>query len=131
MPAAGVRVIAACGSFASRPCVDALQSRPAAAEAVQSQHVVSRQALMHARVPACMSMPWVLASVEDFTAGSCTCREGLPAFKPVELRLEDLVAEGRRLAQEQEHVNKFKLSEEYMRNANKGGAAPSLVGFGG
>ena len=58
------------------------------------------------------------------------CREGLPTFKPVELRLEDLVAEGRRLAQEQEHVNNFKLSEEYMRDTNKGGGG-SLVGFGG
>ena len=57
-------------------------------------------------------------------------REGLPTFAPVELVLEDLLAEGRRLAQEQEHVNRMKLSEEYMRDTKHAGGA-TLVGFGG
>jgi hypothetical protein len=58
-----------------------------------------------------------------------TCREGLPTFEPVELRLEDLIKEGVRLADEQEHVNRLRLSDEYMKNTGKKGR--SLVGFGG
>jgi hypothetical protein len=56
-------------------------------------------------------------------------REGLPTFKPEQLRLEALLAEGRRLAQEQEHVNRWRLSEEYMRNT--GTQQSSLIGLSG
>ena len=56
-------------------------------------------------------------------------RERLPSFEPVPLQLEALLAEGRRLAQEQEHVNSFRLSEEYMRNT--GTMQSSLIGLSG
>ena len=56
-------------------------------------------------------------------------RERLPSFTPVPLRLEALLAEGRRLAQEQEHVNSFRLSEEYMRST--GTQQSSLIGLSG
>lgn len=56
-------------------------------------------------------------------------REGLPTFKPQQLRLEALLAEGRRLAQEQEHVNRWRLSEEYMRDT--GTQQGSLIGLSG
>lgn len=58
-------------------------------------------------------------------------REGLPTFEPVELELESLLAEGRRLAQEQENVNRHKLSEEYMANSKQHAGGGTLVGFGG
>jgi hypothetical protein len=56
-------------------------------------------------------------------------RENLPSFEPVDLNLEDLMKEGHRLAEEQENVNRLKLSEEYMKNTGGGGV--SLVGLQG
>ena len=56
-------------------------------------------------------------------------RSVLPSFEPVDISLDLLLAEGRRLAGEQEAVNKLKLSEEYMRDTGGGGA--SLVGLKG
>ena len=43
--------------------------------------------------------------------------------------MEALLAEGRRLAQEQEHVNRLRLSEEYMRDT--GTQQSSLIGLTG
>lgn len=57
------------------------------------------------------------------------CRENLPLFEPVELRLEDLLKEGDRLAEEQENVNRLRLSDEYMKNTGKKGS--SLIGLKG
>jgi hypothetical protein len=42
-------------------------------------------------------------------------RQGLPVFEPVTARLDDLLKEGRRLVAEQEHVNRNRLSEEYLK----------------
>ena len=58
------------------------------------------------------------------------CRENLPTFEPVQLALEDLLKEGNRLAEEQEMVNKMKLSEEYMKNSGDTSGV-SLVGLQG
>lgn len=60
----------------------------------------------------------------------CPCRERLPKFEPVDLRLDTLLEEGQRLVQEQESVRSHKLSEEYFRNVNVGGG-PSLIGLKG
>ena len=57
------------------------------------------------------------------------CREGLPTFEPVQLHVEDLLKEGRRLAAEQDAVNSLRLSDEYMKNTGKTGR--SLVGLQG
>ncbi|KAK9915318.1 hypothetical protein WJX75_007556 [Coccomyxa subellipsoidea] len=56
-------------------------------------------------------------------------QENLPSFEPVDLNLEDLMKEGHRLAEEQENVNRLKLSEEYMKDTGGGGV--SLVGLQG
>ncbi|EIE26946.1 hypothetical protein COCSUDRAFT_11792, partial [Coccomyxa subellipsoidea C-169] len=56
-------------------------------------------------------------------------RKDLPSFEPVDLKLEDLLKEGHRLAEEQENVNRLKLSEEYMKNSGGGGV--SLIGLQG
>ena len=53
-------------------------------------------------------------------------KEGLPTFKPVDITLEMLLKEGGRLAREQQLVNDFKLSEEYMKQQRGSG---SLIGF--
>jgi hypothetical protein len=47
----------------------------------------------------------------------------------VELRLADLLAEGRRLVTEQEHINSIKLSAEYLKDTGNSGG--TLVGFRG
>ncbi|CAL8468936.1 g8477 [Coccomyxa elongata] len=57
-------------------------------------------------------------------------KEDIPTFEPVQLALEDLLKEGNRLAQEQENVNKHKLSEEYMKNSGDTSGV-SLVGLQG
>ncbi|CAK0780317.1 hypothetical protein CVIRNUC_005010 [Coccomyxa viridis] len=57
-------------------------------------------------------------------------REGLPTFEPVDLHVEDLLKEGRRLVAEQDAVNRLKLSDEYMKNTGKKGGR-SLVGLQG
>ena len=58
------------------------------------------------------------------------CRRSvLPSFEPDNITLDLLLAEGRRLAGEQEAVNQLKLSEEYMRDTGGGGA--SLIGLQG
>jgi hypothetical protein len=56
-------------------------------------------------------------------------RTVLPSFEPVDITLDILLAEGRRLAGEQASVNALKLSEEYMRDTGGGGS--SLVGLKG
>jgi hypothetical protein len=59
-------------------------------------------------------------------------KEGLPEFEPVQLTLQDLLAEGRRLVAEQDAVNSAKLSEEYMRGAKRTGKpVPSILGLMG
>ncbi|KAK9829417.1 hypothetical protein WJX72_005740 [[Myrmecia] bisecta] len=57
-------------------------------------------------------------------------REGLPTFLPQQLTLDMLMAEGARLAKEQDHVNAWKLSEDYMKDTNKGGGG-GLIGLQG
>lgn len=56
-------------------------------------------------------------------------REGLPLFQPTKATLEELLQLGHRLAQEQEHVKRHKLSHEYMKNTGKAGK--SLIGLQG
>ena len=65
----------------------------------------------------------------QLTHRNMMCREGLPTFEPVQLHVEDLLKEGRRLAAEQDAVMRLKLSDEYMRNTGKKGR--SLVGLQG
>lgn len=57
-------------------------------------------------------------------------KEDLPEFEPVKVTLDALFQEGDRLAQEQQHVNDFKLSEEYMKDSakSKGGSLIGLMG---
>ena len=43
--------------------------------------------------------------------------------------MEELIAQGRRLAQEQEHVTSHRLSAEYLKDT--GGGGPSLIGMKG
>ena len=57
------------------------------------------------------------------------CRENLPQFEPKNATLEALIAQGNRLAQEQEHVMTHRLSEEY--NKNTGASNPGLIGLKG
>lgn len=56
-------------------------------------------------------------------------REGLPLFEPQNATLENLIAQGNRLAQEQEHVMTHRLSEEY--NKNTGNGVGGLIGLKG
>jgi hypothetical protein len=59
-------------------------------------------------------------------------KEDLPEFEPVQLSLQDLLAEGRRLVAEQDAVMSAKLSEEYMRGTKRSGKpVPSLLGLMG
>eukprot|EP00200_Dunaliella_tertiolecta_P000768 CAMPEP_0202366694 /NCGR_PEP_ID=MMETSP1126-20121109/17204_1 /ASSEMBLY_ACC=CAM_ASM_000457 /TAXON_ID=3047 /ORGANISM="Dunaliella tertiolecta, Strain CCMP1320" /LENGTH=430 /DNA_ID=CAMNT_0048961797 /DNA_START=197 /DNA_END=1489 /DNA_ORIENTATION=- len=53
----------------------------------------------------------------------------LPKFEPMQLTLQDVVREGERLEQEQEHVMSNKLSKDYMRDT--GAPRGALVGFRG
>ncbi|KAI3426183.1 hypothetical protein D9Q98_008560 [Chlorella vulgaris] len=56
-------------------------------------------------------------------------QEGLPTFEPVDLSLNMLMAEGRRLVEEQDLINSHKLSEVYMKPQRKMGR--SLIGLSG
>ena len=53
------------------------------------------------------------------------------AFRPPEITLDKLLAEGRRLVQEQDNVNEVRLAEEYVNKFHSKVKGPSLVGFGG
>jgi len=53
----------------------------------------------------------------------------LPSFEPDNITLDILLAEGHRLAGEQQAVNQLKLSDEYMRDTGAGGG--SLIGLKG
>lgn len=55
-------------------------------------------------------------------------RDDLPKFEPIDLTVETLLSEGHRLANEQQQVMNFKLSEDYMK---KTGSGPSLIGLSG
>eukprot|EP01024_Parvocaulis_polyphysoides_P073597 TRINITY_DN9482_c0_g4_i2.p1 TRINITY_DN9482_c0_g4~~TRINITY_DN9482_c0_g4_i2.p1 ORF type:complete len:437 (-),score=50.92 TRINITY_DN9482_c0_g4_i2:275-1585(-) len=57
-------------------------------------------------------------------------QEDLPKFEPLQLTLQNLVAEGIRLAGEQQRVNEQKLSEQYMRGVKKS-KGPSILGLQG
>eukprot|EP00889_Picochlorum_renovo_P006595 jgi/Picre1/33625/NNA_001105.t1 len=56
-------------------------------------------------------------------------QENLPEFEPVNLKLENLMAEGRRLVREQDHLNSLKLSNEYLKQQKKIGK--SIIGLSG
>ena len=56
-------------------------------------------------------------------------REGLPTFEPLALELDALLQEGRRLAMEQEHVKKHRLSQQYLKHTGSSGG--SLIGLSG
>ncbi|KAK9814001.1 hypothetical protein WJX73_008754 [Symbiochloris irregularis] len=56
-------------------------------------------------------------------------REGLPLFEPRNASLDELIAQGQRLAQEQEHVMTHKLSVEY--NKHTGQSQGGLIGLKG
>lgn len=53
----------------------------------------------------------------------------MPTFEPVDLHVDDLLKEGRRLVAEQDAVMRLKLSDEYMKNTGKKGR--SLIGLSG
>ena len=57
------------------------------------------------------------------------CREGLPVFNQVQVTVEGLLAQGQRLAQEQQMVNEHKLSKEYLKDT--GPSAGGLIGLKG
>lgn len=57
------------------------------------------------------------------------CREGLPVFNKVEVTVEGLLAQGQRLATEQQMVNDHKLSQDYLKDT--GPSAPGLIGLKG
>lgn len=61
--------------------------------------------------------------------GVWCCRKGLPVFNKVEVTLDGLVAQGRRLAQEQQMVNEHKLSQDYLKDT--GPSQPGLIGLKG
>ena len=56
------------------------------------------------------------------------CRQGLPTFEKVDMRLEDLLQEGRRLAAEQDAIRSLRLSDEYLKKMKPG---KSLIGLQG
>lgn len=56
-------------------------------------------------------------------------KKNIPVFESTRLSLQQLVTEGERLEQEQEHVNRMKLSVEYLKNTGK--ASRSLLGLSG
>ncbi|KAI8112003.1 hypothetical protein M9435_004498 [Picochlorum sp. BPE23] len=56
-------------------------------------------------------------------------QENLPEFEPVNLKLENLMAEGERLVREQDHLNSLKLSNEYLKQQKKIGK--SIIGLSG
>jgi hypothetical protein len=56
-------------------------------------------------------------------------QESLPVFEPLSLHVEDLIVEGRRLVQEQDHVNSMRLSNEYLKPQKKAGK--SIIGLTG
>jgi hypothetical protein len=57
-------------------------------------------------------------------------KEDLPTFEALDLSLEDLLAEGNRLAQEQEFVNTQNLAKEYLKNMDDGNSG-GLIGLSG
>ncbi len=57
------------------------------------------------------------------------CRQGLPVFNKVKVTVDSLIAQGNRLAQEQQMVNDHKLSKEYLKDT--GPSQPGLIGLKG
>ena len=57
-------------------------------------------------------------------------KEDLPTFEALDLSLEDLLAEGRRLRQEQDFVNSQNLAREYMKGMDDGDGG-GLIGLTG
>ena len=71
-----------------------------------------------------------MARIRQGTHAVCWARRvDLPNFEPVEVTIDMLLAEGHRLAEEQNRVNSLKLSEEYMKDTGGGGV--SLIGLKG
>ena len=56
-------------------------------------------------------------------------QEDLPQFEPLQLTVDDLVVEGDRLVREQDNVNNFRLSNEYLKPQRKMGR--SILGLQG
>lgn len=73
-------------------------------------------------------LPSTTCAKQNFELVPC-CRKGLPVFNQVEVTLDGLVAQGRRLAQEQQMVMNHKLSQEYLKDT--GPSAPGLIGLKG
>ena len=57
------------------------------------------------------------------------CRQGLPVFNKVKVTVDSLIAQGNRLAHEQQMVNDHKLSKEYLKDT--GPSQPGLIGLKG
>lgn len=57
-------------------------------------------------------------------------KQDLPEFKPLQLTLDSLAKEGSRLAKEQQLVNDFCLSQEYMKDLKKSKSG-GLIGLKG
>ncbi|KAL0037164.1 hypothetical protein WJX79_003556 [Trebouxia sp. C0005] len=56
-------------------------------------------------------------------------KQGLPVFNKVKVTVDSLIAQGNRLAQEQQMVNDHKLSQEYLKDT--GPSQPGLIGLKG
>jgi hypothetical protein len=57
-------------------------------------------------------------------------QEGLPTFEAVQLSVEGLMAEGRRLSAEQDMINSMRLSQEYYKKSDATGGLIGLSGDG-
>ena len=58
-------------------------------------------------------------------------KDSLPVFEPVQLTYRMLEAQGERLEREQQMVNDFKLSTEYLKHLQKEQGGGGLIGLKG
>lgn len=64
-----------------------------------------------------------------FAKTTRACRQGLPVFNKVKVTVDGLIAQGNRLAKEQQMVNDHKLSKDYLKDT--GPSQPGLIGLKG
>ena len=77
-----------------------------------------------------MSAAHVVASwCSPLSKSACACRKGLPVFNKVKVTVDSLIAQGNRLAKEQQMVNDHKLSKDYLKDT--GPSQPGLIGLKG
>ena len=83
---------------------------------------------LHASLHATLLLTCTTLHETSYDLVDC-CRKGLLVFNQVEVTLDGLIAQGRRLAQEQQMVMNHKLSQEYLKDT--GPSAPGLIGLKG